>query len=90
MLIHKQSTVARQTTASKVQELWKWFFVVVGFSNRSEKCSSKSFYRIPEVVSHHDKETQEIPSKRRSAGTAASKEQILTQHLFTEFVQIIL
>ena len=29
MLIHKQSTVAGQTTDSKVQELWKWFSVVL-------------------------------------------------------------
>ena len=29
MLIPKQSTVALQTTNSKVQELWKCFFVVL-------------------------------------------------------------
>ena len=29
MLIHKQSTIARQTTNSKVEEIWKWFFVVL-------------------------------------------------------------
>ena len=46
---------------------------VVGCSNRSEKCSSKSFYRIPAVVSHHDKETQELSSKRRSAWFSSIK-----------------
>ena len=73
MLIHKQSTIARQTTNSKVEEIWKWFFVVVGCSNRSEKCSSKFFYRIPAVVSHHDKETLELSSKRRSASFSSIK-----------------
>ena len=37
MLILKQSKVARQTTHSKVQELWKWFFVVLLAAQTGQK-----------------------------------------------------
>ena len=72
MLIHKQSTVTdhRQQGARTLKIV---FCCVVGCSNRSEKCSSKSFYRIPAVVLHHDKETQERPSKRRSTWFSSIK-----------------
>ena len=64
MLIHKQGRLTdhRQQVARTLKIV---FCCVVECSNRSEKCSSKSFYRIPAVVLHHD-ETQERPSKRRS------------------------
>ena len=57
-------------TDSKVEMV---FCCVVGCSNRSEKCSSKSFYRIPTVVSHHDNETQELSSERHSAWFSSIK-----------------
>ena len=56
-----------------MQELWKCFFVVVGGSDKSEKCCSKSFYRILAVVSYHDKETQELSSKGSSAWFSSIK-----------------
>ena len=49
------------------------FCCVVGCSNRPKKSSSKSFYKIPTVGSHHDKETQELSSKRRSAWFSSIK-----------------
>ena len=48
------------------------FCCVAGCWNRSEKCSSKSFYRLLAVVSHHDKQTEEI-SSRRCAGLSNIK-----------------
>ena len=62
----KQScaTYHRQQSARTLKMV---FCCVVGCSNRSEKRSSKSFYGIPAVVSHHDKQTQELSSKKCSA-----------------------
>ena len=61
---HSCATDHRQQSAETLEIV---FCCIVGYSNRSEKCSSKSFYRIPAVVSHHDKETRELSSKRHSA-----------------------
>ena len=82
MLVHKQTTNGQQTTASKMHELWKWLFVV-NCSNRSEKRSSKYFYRIAAVISHHDKKTQELSSKRRSTWISSIRRaDILTSPCF--------
>ena len=67
---HSCVTDHRQQTARTLEMV---FCCVVGCSNMSEKCSSNSFYRIPAVVSHHDKETQELSSKRRSAWFSSIK-----------------
>ena len=62
-MVHNQN----ETFASNRANTEMVFCCVVGCSNRSEKCREKSFYRIPAAVSHHDKETHELPSKRRTA-----------------------
>ena len=67
---HRCATDYRQQSARTLEMI---FCCVVGCSNRSEKYSSKSFYKIPAVASYHDKETQELSSKRRSAWFSSIK-----------------
>ena len=62
-MVHNQNETFKSNRANTEMV----FCCVVGYSNRPEKCREKSFYRIPAVVSHHDKETQELSSKRHTA-----------------------
>ena len=41
------------------------FCCVFGCSNRSENCT-KSFFRIPSVITHHDTETKQLSEERRN------------------------
>ena len=41
------------------------FCCVFNCSSRSENCN-KSFFRIPSIITHHDKETEALSKERRS------------------------
>ena len=66
MLVHKPNN-ATGTTGREDQTSYQetWFFCsVFDCTNRSESCS-KSFFRIPSVLTHHDEETKTISHGRR-------------------------
>ena len=66
----KQSCAAQTVKGKNLEMVFRCVF---GCSNRSKKCNSKSFYRIPAVVSHHDKEIQALSSKTSSVWFSSIK-----------------
>ena len=72
MLIHKQSTIARQTTNSKVEEIWKWFFVVLLAAQIGQKNAVQNLFTEFQQLFHiMTKKHKNYPLKDVVPGSAA-------------------
>jgi len=53
------------------------FCAIVGCSNRADRDKTKSFYRLPSIISHQGEKTYELSKERRAVWLARIKREDL-------------